>query len=59
MSRSRLSLSPEQRTSFDLEAFVTHAHALDQQHLEAFTTPFPKDPSRWLSHYQLTGKLRR
>jgi len=49
MSRSVLSLSPEQLTSFDLKAFVTHAHALNQQHLEAFTTPFPKASSRWLT----------
>ena len=58
MSRSVLSLSPEQLTSFDLKAFVTHAHALNQQHLEAFTTPFPKDPSRWLSHYQFVAPQR-
>src|SRR5262245_13994220 len=56
MSRHILSLSPEQLTAFDLKAFVTHAHALNQQHLEAFTTPFPKDPSRWLSHYQFTPR---
>jgi hypothetical protein len=56
MSRSILSLSPEQLTSFDLEAFVTHADALHQQHLEAFTTPFPQDPSRWLSQYQCTPR---
>jgi hypothetical protein len=54
MSRSILSLSPEQLTSFDLEAFGTHAKALNQKHLESFTTPFPKAPSRWLSHYQFT-----
>jgi hypothetical protein len=56
MSRSILSLSPEQLTSCDLEAFVTHAHTLNQQHREACTTPFPKDPSRWLSHYQFTPR---
>jgi len=56
MSRSILSLSPEQLTSFDIEAFVSHAHALNQQHLEAFTTPFPKASSRWLSHYQFTPR---
>ena len=47
MSRSILALSPEQLTSFALEAFVTHAKALNQKHLEACTTPFPKAPSRW------------
>jgi hypothetical protein len=51
MSRSILALSPEQLTSFDLETFMTHAKALNQKHLEACTTPFPKAPSRWLSHY--------
>jgi hypothetical protein len=56
MSRHIISLSDEQLTSFDLEAFVTHAHALNQQHLEAFTTPFPKGPSRWLSHYHFTPR---
>jgi hypothetical protein len=54
MSRHILSLSPEQLTPFDLDAFVAHAAALNQQHQEAFTTPFPKAPSRWLSHYQFT-----
>jgi hypothetical protein len=33
---------------------VTHAAVLNQRHREAFTTPFPKDPSRWLSHDRLT-----
>ena len=56
MSRSILSLSPEQLTPFDLEAFMTHANALNQQHLEALTPPFPKDPSLWLSHYQFTPR---
>jgi hypothetical protein len=51
MSRHILSLSHEQRTSCDLEAFVAHADALNQHHRQAFTTPFPKAPSRWLSHY--------
>jgi hypothetical protein len=56
MSRSILSLCPEQLTSFDLEAFRTHAKALNQKHLEADTTPFPKAPSRWLSHDQFTPR---
>lgn len=51
MSRHIISLSQEQLTSFDLEAFVTHADTLNQCHREAFTTPFPKASSRWLSHY--------
>lgn len=56
MSRHILSLSDEQLTSFDLEAFVTHADALNQRHCEAFTGPFPKAPSRWLSHYHFTPR---
>jgi hypothetical protein len=56
MSRSILSLSPEQLTSLNLEAFISHAYALNQQHLKMFTTPFPKDPSRWLSHDQCTPR---
>ena len=52
MSRHILSLSPEQRAAFDLDAFVTHADALNQHNRETFSTPFPKAPSRWLSHYQ-------
>ena len=54
MSRHSLSLSPEQLTAFDLDAFVAHAEALNQHHRETFTTPFPKAPSRWLSHYEFT-----
>jgi hypothetical protein len=54
MSRHILSLSHEQLTSFDLDAFVTHAKALNQHNRETFTTPFPKAPSRWLSHYDFT-----
>src|SRR6266545_6619527 len=54
MSRHMLSLSPDQLTAFDLNAFVAHAEALNQQNRDTFTTPFPKDPSRWLSHYEFT-----
>jgi hypothetical protein len=52
MSRQSLSLSPEQLTAFDLDAFVAHAEALNQHNRKTFTTPFPKAPSRWLSHYE-------
>ena len=54
MSRHILSLSDEQLTAFDLDAFVAHAERLNQQNRETFTTPFPKAPSRWLSHYQFS-----
>ena len=54
MSRHILSLSPEQLTAFDLDAFIAHAALLNQHNRDIFTTPFPKVPSRWLSHYQFT-----
>ncbi len=54
MSRHILSLSHEQLTAFDLDAFVAHAQTLNQQNQDSFTTPFPKHPSRWLSHYACT-----
>jgi hypothetical protein len=54
MSRHILSLSPEQLTAFDLDAFVAHAEQLNQHHRDTFTTAFPKAPSRWLSHYKFT-----
>jgi hypothetical protein len=54
MSRHILSLSPEQLTAFDLDAFVAHAQRLNQHHRDTFTTAFPKAPSRWLSHYDFT-----
>jgi hypothetical protein len=52
MSRHMLSLSHAQLTAFDLDAFVAHAEALNQRNRDTFTTPFPKAPSRWLSHYE-------
>jgi len=54
VSRHILSLSHKQLTSFDLDAFVAHAHALNQHNRDTFSTPFPKDPSRWLSHDEFT-----
>jgi len=56
MSRHILFLSHAQLTSFDLEAFVTQAEALNQQQRETFTMRFPKVPSRWLSHYAFTPR---
>lgn len=53
MSRHIISLSNAQLTPFDLDTFVDHAHTLNQHLRETFTTPFPKHPSRWLSHYHL------
>ncbi len=52
MSRSILSLPPEHLMSFDLDAFIVHAKALNEQNRQTFTTPFPKASSRWLSHYE-------
>jgi hypothetical protein len=51
MSRHILSLSPEQLTTCNLDAFIAHAALLNQHNRDTFTTPFPKAPSRWLSHY--------
>ena len=51
MSRHLLSLSHEQLTAFDLDAFIARAGLLNQHNRETCTTPFPKAPSRWLSHY--------
>lgn len=56
MSRHILTVSHEQLTSFDLDAFVAHAAALNHHYQETFITPFPKAPSRWLSHYQFTAR---
>jgi hypothetical protein len=55
MSRHILSLSDEQLTAFDLDALIAHAELLNQHNRETFTDPFPKAPSRWLSHYQFTS----
>jgi len=52
MSRHILSLSPAQLTACDLDALIAHAELLNQHHRDTFTTPFPKVPSRWLSHYE-------
>jgi hypothetical protein len=52
MSRHILSLSPEQLPAFNLDAFIAHAELLNQHHRDTFATPFPKAPSRWLSHYE-------
>ena len=54
MSRHILSLSDEQLTAFDLDALIAHAELLNQHNRETFTDPFPKAPSRWLSHYQFS-----
>jgi hypothetical protein len=51
MSRTKLPLSQERIAPFDLETCVNEAVTLNQRTLEDFTTPFPKDPDRWLSHY--------
>ncbi len=52
MSRKIIPVSHPQLTSLDLEAFVSQAKALNQRNQDIFTTPFPKDSSRWISHYQ-------
>ncbi|MEE8289908.1 MAG: hypothetical protein V3R80_00385 [Candidatus Tectomicrobia bacterium] len=52
MSRKMITVSREQLTSLNLEAFVAQAAVLNQRNREAWTTPFPKAPERWLSRYQ-------
>ena len=52
MNRKIIPVSHAQLTSLDLEAFVRQANALNQRNRERFTSPFPKCPSRWISHYQ-------
>ncbi|MDO8095080.1 MAG: hypothetical protein Q6360_16495, partial [Candidatus Brocadiales bacterium] len=52
MSRKELSLSAEKIQPFDLENLRKKAAEMSQRHMETRTTPFPKDSSRWLSHYQ-------
>lgn len=52
MSRKELSLSAEKIQPFDLENLMKKATEINQRHMETFTTPFPKGPSRWLSHYR-------
>lgn len=54
MSRHILSLSHERLTAFDLDAFVAQAEVFNQHNRDTFTMPFPKAPSRWLSHYHFT-----
>src|SRR6516164_755434 len=54
LSRHILSLSPEQLTTCNLDAFIAHAALLNQHNRDTFTTPFPKALSRWLSHYEFT-----
>jgi hypothetical protein len=56
MSRHILALCHEQLTSFDLDAFVAHAEALNEHNREVFMILFPKAPSRWLSHYAFTPR---
>jgi hypothetical protein len=46
MSRHILSISPDQLTAFDLDAFIAHAELLNQHNRGTFTTLFPKAPSR-------------
>ena len=52
MNRKIIPVSHPQLTSLDLEAFISQAEALNQRNQATFTTPFPKNPSRWISYYQ-------
>ena len=55
MSRHLLSLSPEPLTSLALDAFIAHTAILNQRNRTLFTTPLPKAPSRWISHYEFAA----
>jgi hypothetical protein len=57
MNGKIIPVSHSQLTSLDLDAFVRQAKALNQRNREHFTTPFPKRPSRWISHYQFEPRL--
>ena len=52
MSRKELPLAGEKIRAFDLESLQEKAAELNRRHEEAFSTPFPKAPDRWLSRYQ-------
>jgi len=51
MCLKKISLPRERMTDFDLDAFVRAAEDLNRRNAETFTDPFPKDPSRLVSHY--------
>ncbi len=52
MQRHKLELSAEKIAEFDLDALARKAERLNQRSRESYTAPFPKEPSRWLSHYR-------
>ena len=56
MERKEVPLTLEQLAPFDLDAFIHKATELNQRHALTFTTPFPKAPSRWRSHYHFTPR---
>ena len=57
MSRTKLPLSQERIAPLNLEAFVNEAAKLNHRTSETFTTPFPKAPTRWLSHDRFQPRL--
>jgi len=56
MERKEVPLTLEQLAPFDLDAFIHKATELNQRHAQTFTTPLPKAPSRWRSHYHFTPR---
>ena len=52
MSRKEIPLSAETIQPFDLENLREKAAELNRKNRETYITPFPKDPSRWVSYYQ-------
>jgi hypothetical protein len=51
MERNKLELSPKVITGFDLDSLVRKADQLNLENRQTYAIPFPKNPSRWRSHY--------
>ena len=51
MERNRLDLPADKIADPDLDSLVRKTDQLNGQNRPAHTIAFPKDPSRWLSHY--------
>ncbi len=52
MAPNKLDISYEKIAGLDLEAVVNSASELNRKNLQTYTTPFPKDYRRLLSHYR-------
>jgi len=56
MCLKKISLPEKRMADFDLDAFVRAAGELNRRNAETFTAPFPKDPSRFVSHYRFVSR---